>query len=72
MPDLPARFAALIITVAPLSVQRSCCRAQVPPIGAILAPGGRAVAIRHDPVRRERWAARTLPARQRRSATAAA
>ena len=44
MPDLPARFAALIITFAPLFVQRSWRLAQVLLIGAILAPGRRTVA----------------------------
>ena len=44
MPDLPARFAALIITFAPLFVQRSWLHAQVLLIGAILAPGQRTVA----------------------------
>ena len=44
MPDLPARFAALIITFAPLFVQRSWLHAQVLLIGAILAPGRRTVA----------------------------
>jgi hypothetical protein len=44
MQDLPARFAALIITFAPLFVQRSWAHARVLLIGAILAPGGRTVA----------------------------
>ena len=44
MPDLPARFAALIITFAPLFVQRSWLHAQMLLIGAILAPGRRTVA----------------------------
>ena len=44
MPDLPARFAALIITFAPLFVQRSSSHAQVLLVGANLAPGRRAVA----------------------------
>ena len=44
MPDLPARFAALIITFAPLFVQRSWLHARVLLIGAILAPGRRTVA----------------------------
>ena len=44
MPDLPARFAALILTFAPLFVQRSWLHAQVLLVGAILAPGRRTVA----------------------------
>ncbi len=44
MPDLPARFAALIITFAPLFVQRSWRHARVLLVGAILAPGRRTVA----------------------------
>ena len=44
MPDLPARFAALIITFAPVFVQRSWLHAQVLLVGAILAPGRRIVA----------------------------
>ena len=44
MPDLPARFAALIITFAPLFVHRSWLHAQVLLVGAILAPGRRTVA----------------------------
>ena len=44
MPDLPARFAALIITFAPLFVQRSWLHARVLLVGAILAPGRRTVA----------------------------
>ena len=44
MPDMPARFAALIITFAPLFVQRSWLHAQVLLVGAILAPGRRTVA----------------------------
>ncbi len=44
MPDLPARFAALIISFAPLFVQRSWLHAQVLLTGAILAPGRRTVA----------------------------
>ena len=44
MPDLPARFAALIISFAPLFVQRSWLHARVLLIGAILAPGRRTVA----------------------------
>ena len=35
MPDLPARFAALIITFAPLFAQRSWLHAQVLLVGAI-------------------------------------
>ena len=41
---MPARFAALIITFAPLFVQRSWLHAQVLLVGAILAPGRRTVA----------------------------
>ena len=44
MPDLPARFAVLIITFAPLFDQRSWRHAQVLLAGAILAPGRRTVA----------------------------
>ena len=44
MPDMLARFAALIITFAPLFVQRSWLHAQVLLVGAILAPGRRTVA----------------------------
>ena len=44
MPDLPARFAALVITFAPLFVPRTWPHAQVLLIGAILAPGRRTVA----------------------------
>ena len=44
MPDLPARFAVLTISFAPLFVQRSWLHAQVLLIGAILAPGRRTVA----------------------------
>ena len=44
MPDLPARFAMLIITFAPLFVQRSWQYAQMLLVGAILSPGRRTVA----------------------------
>lgn len=44
MSDLPARFAALIITFAPLFVHRSWQHARVLLVGAILAPGRRTVA----------------------------
>ncbi len=44
MPDLPARFAALILTFAPPFVQRSWRQARVLLIGAMLAPGRRTVA----------------------------
>ena len=44
MPDLPARFAAIIITFAPLFTRRSWLHAQVLLVGAILAPGRRTVA----------------------------
>ena len=44
MPDLPARFARLIITFAPLFVQRSWQHAHVLLVGAILVPGRRTVA----------------------------
>ena len=44
MPDLPTRFATLIITFAPLFVQRSWLHARVLLVGAILAPGRRTVA----------------------------
>ncbi|MFK5598207.1 hypothetical protein ACFZ8E_14535 [Methylobacterium sp. HMF5984] len=43
MPDLPARFAELILAFAPLFVRRSWRHAQVLLIGAILTPGGRTV-----------------------------
>ena len=43
MPDLPARFTALIISFAPLFVQRSWLHARVLLVGAILAPGRRTV-----------------------------
>ena len=39
MPDLPARFAGLILAFAPLFVHRSWRHAQVLLIGAILTPG---------------------------------
>ncbi len=44
MPDLPARFAGVIIAFAPLFVHRSWRHAQTLLIGAILAPGRRTVA----------------------------
>ena len=44
MPDLPTRFAMLIITFAPLLVQRSWLHARVLLVGAILAPGLRSAA----------------------------
>ena len=44
MPRLPARFAAVVLCFAPLSLQRGWRRAEVLLIGAILAPGQRAVA----------------------------
>ena len=44
MPRLPSRFAAVILTFAPLFLQRSWRRASVLLTGAILAPGGRTVA----------------------------
>jgi len=43
MPDLPARFAELILAFAPLFVHRSWRHAQVLLIGAILTPGRRTV-----------------------------
>ena len=44
MPDLPHRFASVIIAFAPLFVHRSWRHAQTLLIGAILAPGRRTVA----------------------------
>ena len=44
MPELPARFAELILAFAPLFVHRSWRHAQVLLIGAILTPGRRTVA----------------------------
>ena len=44
MPDLPARFAAIIITFAPFFTRRSWLHVQVLLVGAILAPGRRTVA----------------------------
>jgi DDE superfamily endonuclease len=44
MPQLPARFAAVILCFAPLFRQRSWRHAEVLLIGAILAPGQRTVA----------------------------
>ncbi len=43
MPRLPLRFAAAILTFAPLFSQRSWRRAEVLLVGAILAPGKRTV-----------------------------
>jgi DDE superfamily endonuclease len=43
MPRLPARFAAIILTFAPLFLQRSWRYAEVLLLGAILAPGKRTV-----------------------------
>ena len=43
MPDLPHRFASVIIAFAPLFVHRSWRHAQTLLIGAILAPGRRTV-----------------------------
>ena len=43
MPDLPARFAAVILAFAPLFVHRTWRHARVLLIGAILAPGRRTV-----------------------------
>ncbi|MGI4947009.1 MAG: transposase, partial [Janthinobacterium lividum] len=43
MPCLPSRFAAVILTFAPLFRQRSWHHAEVLLIGAILAPGKRTV-----------------------------
>jgi DDE superfamily endonuclease len=43
MPCLPARFAAIILTFAPLFLQRSWRYAEVLLIGAVLAPGKRTV-----------------------------
>ena len=43
MPRLPSRFAAIILTFAPLFLQRSWRHAEVLLIGAILAPGQRTV-----------------------------
>jgi hypothetical protein len=44
MPDLPARFAGLILAFAPRFVHRSWRHAQLLLIGAILTPGRRMVA----------------------------
>ena len=44
MPGLPAHFAAIILTFAPLFTRRSWRHAQVLLVGAILAPGRRTVA----------------------------
>ena len=44
MPRLPSRFAAVILTFAPLFLQRSWRHAEVLLAGAILAPGKRTVA----------------------------
>jgi hypothetical protein len=43
MPDLPARFAAVILAFAPLFVHRTWRHARVLLIGAILVPGRRTV-----------------------------
>ena len=43
MPRLPSRFAAVILTFAPLFSQRSWRQAEVLLVGAILAPGTRTV-----------------------------
>ena len=43
MPGLPSRFAAVILTFAPLFLQRSWRHAEVPLMGTILAPGQRTV-----------------------------
>ncbi|PVE20970.1 hypothetical protein DC522_29215 [Microvirga sp. KLBC 81] len=39
MPDLPARFAAIILAFAPLFCLRTWRHAEVLRVGAILAPG---------------------------------
>lgn len=44
MPRLPPRFAAAILTFAPLFLQRSWRHAEAQLVGAILAPGRRTVA----------------------------
>ncbi len=44
MPRLPSRFAAVILSFAPLFCQRSWRHAEVLLIAAILAPGSRTVA----------------------------
>jgi hypothetical protein len=43
MPDLPARFAAIILAFAPLFRHRTWRHAEILLIGAILAPGKRTV-----------------------------
>jgi hypothetical protein len=43
MPDLPARFAAIIVAFAPLFCHRTWRHAEVLLVGAILAPGKRTV-----------------------------
>jgi hypothetical protein len=43
MPRLPTRFAAVILSFAPLFFQRSWRHAEVLLIGAVLAPGKRIV-----------------------------
>ncbi|MFL5160802.1 MAG: hypothetical protein ACJ8D1_21640 [Microvirga sp.] len=43
MPDLPARFAAIILAFAPLFRYRTWRHAEVLLVGAILAPGKRTV-----------------------------
>ncbi len=45
MPRLPFRFAATILTFAPLFLQRSWRHAEVLLTGAILAPGQRTVRV---------------------------
>ena len=44
MPQLPARFAEVILALAPLFVHRSWGHAQVLLLGALLVPGRRTVA----------------------------
>ncbi len=43
MPDLPARFAAIIVSFAPLFRHRTWHHAEILLVGAILAPGKRTV-----------------------------
>jgi hypothetical protein len=43
MPDLPARFAAIIVAFAPLFRHRTWLHAEILLVGAILAPGKRTV-----------------------------
>lgn len=56
MPRLPLRFAAAVLAFAPLFSHRSWRHAEVLPVGAILAPGERAVAslLRISGLARER------------------